>query len=72
VVHGVGGLKQEEWRQYRTLLTKEPARGFVDGDLVEAFLDLPPSTAAQVVAALGKDVTLEAVTHKVEELSRLH
>ncbi len=42
VVRGVGGLFHEAWREFATERRKAPQAGFVDGDLVEAFLDLGP------------------------------
>jgi DNA damage-binding protein 1 len=72
VVRGVGGLEHAAWRAFRDERRSEAARGFIDGDLVEAFLDLSAEQAAQVVALMGGGATVEQVTRKVEELQRLH
>lgn len=41
VVKGVGGLDHGAWRSFVNTHTQPtPACGFVDGDLVEQFLDL--------------------------------
>jgi DNA damage-binding protein 1 len=65
-------LSHDEWRSYRAELRREPAKGFIDGDLVEQFLDLPSDQAAAVVTGMGGDLTVAEVTQRVEELSRLH
>ena len=52
VVQGVGGLSHEKWRSFHNEHQTRPARGFVDGDAVERFLDLKKDAAAKV-AALG-------------------
>jgi DNA damage-binding protein 1 len=46
------------------------ARGFIDGDLVEQFLDLKKG-AAEEVAGRIEGVTLEDLTKLVEDLARL-
>ncbi|KAF8072489.1 DDB1A [Scenedesmus sp. PABB004] len=74
VVRGVGGLDWESWRRFKDERRSEPATHFIDGDLVEAFLDLPPARAAEVVAAVwpGGEVSVDDVSRRVEELQRLH
>jgi DNA damage-binding protein 1 len=48
VVRGVGGLEHAEFRAFRSERKVSESRGFVDGDLIETFLDLSPSDAEQV------------------------
>lgn len=74
VIRGVGGFEWEAWRRFKDERRSEPATNFIDGDLVEQFLDLPPAKAAEVVAAVwpGGEVSLDDVTRRVEELQRLH
>ena len=69
---GVGGLDHATWRAFRDERRSEAARNFIDGDLVEGFLDLSPEQAAAVVAAMGPGHSVEDITRKVEELQRLH
>lgn len=68
---GVGELSHASWREFisETPSRVAPARGFLDGDLIESFLDLPPSHAAKVASAVG--VTIEELTRRVEEIQRL-
>ncbi|KAI8467206.1 MAG: mono-functional DNA-alkylating methyl methanesulfonate N-term-domain-containing protein [Monoraphidium minutum] len=69
---GVGGLDHGSWRAFRDERRSEGCRNFVDGDLVEAFLDLGPEQAAAVVGLMGPGFSVNDVTRKVEELQRLH
>lgn len=74
VIRGVGGFDHDAWRRFKDERRSEPAANFIDGDLVEQLLDLPPSKAAEVVAAAwpSGEFGLEDVTRRVEELQRLH
>ena len=40
VVRGVGGFEHSAWRSFCNERKTTDARGFVDGDLLELFLDL--------------------------------
>lgn len=40
VVKGVGGFDHAQWRAFSNLQRTEPAKNFIDGDLIEQFLDL--------------------------------
>uniref|UniRef100_A0A1D1ZT42 DNA damage-binding protein 1 n=1 Tax=Auxenochlorella protothecoides TaxID=3075 RepID=A0A1D1ZT42_AUXPR len=73
VVKGVGGLDHGAWRSFVNTHTQPtPACGFVDGDLVEQFLDLSRGDQEIVCSHLGGSASLEQVQHLVEDLSRLH
>lgn len=74
IVRGVGGFDHESWRRFKDERRVEAASNFVDGDLVEAFLDLPPEKAREVVAGVwpGGEYSYEDVIRRVEELQRLH
>ena len=41
VIKGVGGISHEKWRTYHTERREKPAWHYIDGDLIEQFLDLP-------------------------------
>jgi len=49
VVKGVGGLSHASWRSFVNDRKTADAHGFIDGDLIEAFLDLPPRKKEEVV-----------------------
>ena len=70
VIKGVGGLPHAQWRSFTNERKTTEATGFIDGDLVEGFLELPPEKKAEVVA--GLDVSVEELTQRVVELTRLH
>jgi len=72
VVRGVGGLDHATWRAFRDERRSESSRNFIDGDLVESFLDLTDDQAKQVVGLMGPGYSVEDITRKVEELQRLH
>ena len=40
VIKGVGGFSHAEWRSFQNEHTVADCRNFVDGDLIEQFLDL--------------------------------
>jgi len=72
VIKGVGGLRHEDWRSFQSerVTAGRPSKGFLDGDLIESFLDLKPAKMEQVANAVG--VTVEELSKRVEELQRLH
>ena len=72
VVQGVGGLSHADWRAYRSERCVAEAAGFVDGDLLEAFLDLPAPRMAQVAELMGGGATVDEIGRVMEELARLH
>ncbi|CAM9107252.1 unnamed protein product, partial [Discosporangium mesarthrocarpum] len=74
VVRGVGGFKHEEWRSFTSPRRTAEATNFLDGDLVESFLDLSPDQQEQVLKLMGEDPRvveqqLEGGCSAVEELT---
>ena len=47
-MHGVGGLDHAQWRAFQNERRYAEATNFVDGDLIELFLDLKPEQQAEV------------------------
>ncbi|KAI8360101.1 DNA damage-binding protein 1-like protein [Mortierella sp. GBAus27b] len=76
VIKGVGGLSHISWREFRSDKRTIQSTNFVDGDLIELFLDLSQDEINDVLeGADGGEpikVPVEEVTKLVEELSRLH
>jgi len=80
--------RNAEWRAFFSDRKHEPARGFIDGDLVESLLDLSAEAVDRVVEHMNKGlpapgegkvlteeparVTKEGIVGVVEELTRLH
>lgn len=71
-VNGVGGLSHEEWRSWSSERKKGVCKNFIDGDLIEQFVDLKRDTMQWVVDRMGDGTTIEELSKTVEELSRLH
>lgn len=70
VIHGVGGLSHEKWRMLKTDMGPRPCRNFVDGDLIEQFLELHQDSMDKVAQEM--DVDVEEIIKRVEDMSRLH
>lgn len=52
VIKGVGKIKHLFWRSYHTECRTEHAEAFVDGDLIESFLELSKTDMIAVVNGL--------------------
>lgn len=70
VIKGVGGLSHEHWRLFYNEKKTVDARNFLDGDLIESFLDLSRGRMDEISRAMG--VSTEELSKRVEELTRLH
>ncbi|RWW05194.1 hypothetical protein GW17_00031546 [Ensete ventricosum] len=70
VIKGVGGLSHEQWRSFNNEKKTVDARNFLDGDLIESFLDLSRSRMDEIASSMA--VPLEELCKRVEELTRLH
>jgi len=70
VIKGVGGLNHDDWRAFYSDRTRDPilARRYLDGDLIESFLDLPPKDMEKVASIAN--LPLEDLIRLVETLSR--
>ncbi|XP_033123862.1 DNA damage-binding protein 1-like [Anneissia japonica] len=79
VIKSVGKIDHSFWRAFNTDRKTEPANGFIDGDLIESFLDLSPDKMEEVVKGLQiddggmkRDATSNDLIKIVEELTRIH
>lgn len=70
VIKSIGKIDHKEWRAFQGTRSSQPAMGFIDGDLIETFLDLSRDRMEQVAKDLNEDV--EDLVKMIEELSRLH
>ena len=69
-----GGMPFNKFRAFKTKAraADEPYR-FVDGELIERFLDCSPDLQEEIVSkAGGRSVTVEYVKEIVEGLKRMH
>jgi DNA damage-binding protein 1 len=55
VVKPVGNFSHKQFRAFNADQRVHPSHGFVDGDLVESFLDLDRSTMQEVVQQMNRD-----------------
>lgn len=80
VIKSVGKIDHTFWRSFSTERKTEPAVGFIDGDLIESFLDLSRDKMQEVVqgiqmddgSGMKKDATVDDLIKVIEELSRVH
>ena len=70
VIKGVGGLSHQKWRSFFNERKNEEASGFIDGDLIESYLDLKKERMDEVAQLMGMDA--DELSKQVEELARLH
>ena len=70
VIKGVGGFSHSEWRTFNHEMEASDASGFIDGDLIEGYLELSTDQKLRVVN--GLDVTVDHLTSTILELTRLH
>lgn len=70
-VHALGGIEFNHWRAFRneTREGESPYR-FIDGEMVERFLDLDEGKQELVCEGLGPSV--EDMRNIIEELRRIH
>ncbi|XP_078488392.1 DNA damage-binding protein 1 [Ciona intestinalis] len=79
VIKSVGNIDHESWRSFCTNEKTEAHRGFVDGDLIECFLDLNREKMAEVAKGLmvkehgtKREATVDDLIKAVEEMNRIH
>ncbi|KAI7903552.1 mono-functional DNA-alkylating methyl methanesulfonate N-term-domain-containing protein [Cokeromyces recurvatus] len=76
VVKSIGNLSHIDWRSVSIMDRKDQAINFIDGDLIESFLDLTPQQMQAVVDGLygGRklDKSVEDLCKVVEELMSAH
>lgn len=68
-------LRKYRWRSFRTEGVTEDMKGFIDGDLIELFLDLPRKKQEEVVQGLSRNgqlLTVDDLIKIVEDLTRIH
>jgi DNA damage-binding protein 1 len=55
LVKSVGGLNHDQYRAFRAERSVRPSRGFIDGDMIETFLDLNRPTMEKIVQFMNDD-----------------
>ncbi|CAL1299313.1 unnamed protein product [Larinioides sclopetarius] len=80
VIKSVGKIPHSFYRAFSTERKQEPSSGFIDGDLIESFLDLRRDQMEAVVQGIPFDdgsgmkraATVDDLVKIVEELTRIH
>lgn len=80
VIKSVGKIDHAFWRSFSTERKTEQAVGFIDGDLIESFLDLSRDKMQEVVqgiqmddgSGMKRDASVDDLIKIIEELSRIH
>lgn len=72
LIPGIGGLSHAEWREMRIIHPARAAgaKNYLDGDLIERFLDLNISQMTKVSSMLS--IGVDKLVQRVEEMQRLH
>lgn len=70
VIKSVGKIEHSYWRAFHTDIKTEPCEGFIDGDLIESFLDLSQEKMREV--SDGLNITVDNLVKMVEDLTRIH
>lgn len=69
VMTGVGGLSHKKWRSFNNEYETVESSNFLDGDLIELFLDLDDAKRDEISTEM--EVPVKELANKVRELSRL-
>lgn len=68
VIKNIGDLNHSEWRAYFNPSRKIQSKDFIDGDLVERFIDLSIVEQEKISQILG--ITIDEVLEKIENISQ--
>ncbi|CAF4797486.1 unnamed protein product [Pieris macdunnoughi] len=78
-IKSVGKIPHAFWRSFNTDIKTEPAEGFVDGDLIESFLDLSRDMQQETIQGLQiddggvmREAKVDDLIKIVEDLTRIH
>lgn len=80
VIKSVGKIDHASWRAFCTERKTEAAAGFIDGDLIESFLDLSRDKMQEVAqgimiddgSGMKREATVDDLVKTIEELTRIH
>jgi DNA damage-binding protein 1 len=68
VIKGIGGFQHYKWRKFINDRKECDAKNFLDGDLIESFLDLKIDKMNEVVK--GIDISVEELTKLIENIQQ--
>lgn len=64
MIKSVGKIEHSFWRAFHTDIKTENSEGFIDGDLIESFLDLSQDKMKEVADGLGVSTIFLIITLK--------
>jgi DNA damage-binding protein 1 len=70
VIKGVGLFSHTNFRSYKQYKLTNPSFNFIDGDLIESFLDLSLEKMNEVVKNLKNSINVTDLIKKIEDISR--
>eukprot|EP00871_Galdieria_phlegrea_P002229 jgi/Galph1/3006/GphlegSOOS_G1662.1 len=70
IIKGIGGIQHDDWRRFTSDRRVGDSKNYLDGDLIERFLDL--SRDKMELVAKKVNVPVEELSKQIEELSRIH
>jgi len=68
VIKGIGGFSHSNWRSFSNERKQDEAKNFIDGDLVESFLDLSREKMEEVASHVG--VAVDEMVKRIETFQR--
>ena len=80
-IRSVGKIQHKDWRSFYNERKTEPMEGFIDGDLVETFLDLDRPIMEDIVSGMQMpdegsgmkmDARVEDIIKTVQDLTLIH
>ncbi|KAI5740244.1 hypothetical protein M8J76_002026 [Diaphorina citri] len=80
-IRSVGRIEHSFWRSFNTDVKSDACEGFIDGDLIESFLDLNIKDMKSIATGLQitppgsttkRDATVDDIIKIVEDLTRIH
>jgi len=80
VIKSVGKIDHDFWRSFSTERKTESSIGFIDGDLIESYLDLNRTQMQEVAtgihidddSGMKREATADDLIKIIEELTRIH
>eukprot|EP01095_Lingulamoeba_sp_RSL-Kostka_P008847 TRINITY_DN3000_c0_g1_i1.p1 TRINITY_DN3000_c0_g1~~TRINITY_DN3000_c0_g1_i1.p1 ORF type:complete len:376 (+),score=118.17 TRINITY_DN3000_c0_g1_i1:2-1129(+) len=67
VIQGVGGFRHSNWREFRNNRDQRASKNFIDGDLIETFLELKNDKMEEIAKSLN--TTVSDLCKVIEDLS---
>jgi DNA damage-binding protein 1 len=70
IIKGIGNFTHENFRAYKTPSKLLSSTNFIDGDLIESFLDLPNDIMNIIIQNMKTKITLNDAIKNIEDYSK--